>query len=119
VESADPLAGIHAAITRQDRDGHPGEGWRPEQRLSAAEALALFTRDASHAAFSEALTGTIEPGKRADLTVLDKNPLLCTPAEILDIEVLATLVDGSTIFSSADAPCDFGAPETVSITENR
>jgi len=110
VETPAPLAGIHAAITRQDRDSRPAEGWFPEQRLSATEALALFTRDASHAAFSEASTGTIQPGKRADLTVLGRNPLLCAPAEIPDIEVLATLVDGRAVYSSPHAPCDFGAP---------
>ena len=107
VESPAPLAGLYAAITRQDLSGHPDGGWHPEQRLSAEEALSMFTRDAGYASFSEERTGTIEPGKRADLTVLEMNPLLCAPKEIPEIEVLATLVDGKVVFRADGFHCDF------------
>ncbi len=107
VESPAPLTGIYAAVSRQALDGTPEGGWRPEERLSPGEALAMFTRDASFASFSEELTGTIEPGKRADLTVLALNPLLCAAEEIPEIEVLATLVDGKAVFKADSFPCDF------------
>jgi predicted amidohydrolase YtcJ len=107
VESPAPLAGIQAAVTRQDLSGQPAGGWYPEQRLSAAEALSMFTRDARYASFSEERVGTIEPGKLADLTVLSMNPLLCAPEEISGISVLATLVDGKTVYRAEDCPCDF------------
>jgi len=107
VESPDPLAGLHAAITRQDRSGHPAGGWYPGQRLSAEEALTMFTIDAGYASFSEESTGTIEPGKRADLTVLATNPLLCAPQQIPEIEVLATVVDGKAVFKADGFACDF------------
>jgi predicted amidohydrolase YtcJ len=104
VESADPRLGLYAAVTRRGLDGLPEGGWNPGERLSPAEALAMFTRDAGWASFSEGLTGTIEPGKRADLTVLSLNPLLCAAEEIPGIEVLATLVDGEYVFSKEDRP---------------
>lgn len=107
VESAAPLAGIQAAITRQDSSGHPRGGWYPEQRLSAVEALSMYTRDAGYASFSEESTGTIEPGKLADLTVLAMNPLLCAPEAIHGIPVLATLIDGKTVYRAKECPCDF------------
>lgn len=107
VESPAPLAGLYAAVTRRDLSGAPGEGWHPEQRLSPEQALSMFTRDAAYASFSEEASGTIEPGKRADLTVLAANPLICAPADIPEIKVLATLVDGRTVFKAAGFDCDF------------
>ncbi len=107
VESADPLLGLYAAITRQSPEGTPDGGWSPGERLSPTEALSMFTRDASYASFSEDLTGSIEPGKRADLTILAKNPQLCAPEEIPDIDVLATLVDGKAVFKADGFHCDF------------
>ncbi len=107
VESPAPLAGMYAAVTRRDLSGAPQEGWHPEQRLSPEEALSMFTRDAAYASFSEEVTGTIEPGKRADLTILAVNPLICAPADIPGIEVLATLVDGKTVFKADGLDCDF------------
>lgn len=107
VESPAPLAGIYAAMSRQDPSGAPAGGWRPEERLSAAEALAMFTGNAARASFSEALNGTLERGKRADLTILSGNPLLCTPQQVLALDVLATLVDGKAVYQAENCPCDF------------
>ena len=67
----------------------------------------MFTRDAAYASFSEEVVGTIEPGKRADLTILAVNPLICAPADIPGIQVLATVVDGKTVFKADNFACDF------------
>lgn len=53
VESEDPRLGFYAAVTRQDLSGQPVEGFLPGERLSRAEALALFTKDAAYAEFAE------------------------------------------------------------------
>jgi len=95
---SNPLWGIHAAITRTDRDGQPAGGFMPEQRVSAAEALAMYTSDAAFASFSEKDKGTLEVGKIADVTVLSKNILEIPAPEILDTEVVMTIVGGAIAY---------------------
>ena len=101
VESADPRLGLYAAITRQDREGQPAGGWQPQERVSALEALAMFTRHAAFAAFEEDERGSLAPGRRADLTVLDRDPLAVAPAELLQARVLLTLVGGRVVHEAA------------------
>ena len=102
VESLDPLRGIHAAVTRRRPDGSPGEeGWYPEQRLTVAEAVRAYTRGAAYAAGQEAVAGSITPGKLADLVVLSRDIFTCDPMDILDTEVLATVLDGRFVHRAA------------------
>lgn len=97
VESADPRLGLYAAITRQDRAGQPAGGWQPQERLAPAEALALFTRHAAYAAFEEQERGGLRPGMRADLTVLDRDPLSAPATALPEARVLYTVVDGQVV----------------------
>jgi hypothetical protein len=94
VESNNPLLGIYAAITRKDPDGRPEGGWFPEQRMTIKEAIKGFTIWAAHAAFQEDVLGSIEVGKYADFTVLDKDILEVKPEEILKTQTLYTIVGG-------------------------
>ena len=87
VTPLNPLLGIHAAVNRAEA----------EQRLQPGEALRLFTLDAAHLAFEENETGSIAPGKAADLVVLGANPLAVPPGEIADIPVEMTFVDGINV----------------------
>jgi hypothetical protein len=100
VESPDPLLGIYAAVTRQDGKGEPAGGWHPEQRMTIEEAIRGFTIWAAQAAFQEKLLGSIEVGKLADFTVLDKDILTVSGAEILKTRVLYTIVDGRVVYSA-------------------
>jgi predicted amidohydrolase YtcJ len=94
VDPETPLVGIHSAVTRQDRDGHPAGGWHPGQRMTLDEALAAYTTGAAYAAFEEKDKGRIVPGAWADLTILSED-LRRIPAErIADVAVRATLVGG-------------------------
>ncbi len=102
VESENPLLGFYAAVTRQDLDGRPAGGWRSGERLSPAEALALFTSDAAYAAFEEAWRGRIEPGYAADLTVLERDPLAVPAADIPGIAVRMTIVGGRIAHGSPE-----------------
>jgi predicted amidohydrolase YtcJ len=98
VESNDPLLGIYAAVTRQDVDGNPEGGWFPEQRMTREEAIKGFTIWAAYGAYQEDVLGSIEVGKLADFTVLDKDILSIEPKEILTTDVLYTIVGGKIVF---------------------
>ena len=54
VESPNPFPGLAAAVSRQDPNGQPPGGWRPQERVSFEQALAGFTRGAAYAGFAEA-----------------------------------------------------------------
>lgn len=100
VEVADPLVGIHAAVTRRRADGSPGpDGWRPEQRLTVEQALRCYTRGAACAAGRETDLGSIAPGKLADFTVLDRDILAVEPHDIRSVKVSATVVGGTMVFN--------------------
>ncbi|MBI4484093.1 MAG: amidohydrolase [Acidobacteria bacterium] len=98
VEHVSPLMGFYAAITRQDAKGWPPEGWLPEHCMTREEALRSFTLDAAYAAFEEGLKGSLEAGKLADLVVLSENVLEIPPSEILQTEVLMTVLGGKIAY---------------------
>lgn len=95
VEPINPLWGIHAAVTRRRADGSPGaDGWYPEQRLTVAEAIEGFTRGPAFAGNNEQELGSLERGKLADITIVDRDLFSCDPMEIRSAQVLATIVGG-------------------------
>jgi predicted amidohydrolase YtcJ len=94
VESNNPMLGIYAAVTRQDPAGWPEGGWNPEQRMTIEEAIKGFTIWAAYSAFQEDVLGSIEVGKYADFTVLDKDILEISPQEILNTKTIYTIVGG-------------------------
>jgi len=94
VESERPMLGFYAAITRQDPKGWPEGGWHPDQRLTRDEALRCFTLDAAWAAFQEAEVGSLQQGKRADITVLSADIMSIPPAAILTTDAVMTIVGG-------------------------
>lgn len=94
VESPNPMLGIYAAITRMDVNQEPSGGWFPEQRMTIQEAIRGFTEWAAYGAFQEDVLGSIEKGKYADFTILDKNILEIEPEEILTTKTLYTIVHG-------------------------
>lgn len=98
VESCNPLWGIHAAVTRQDRTGYPEGGWRPAEKLSPEEAIELFTIGSAYACHEEAIKGTLSPGKLADFVVLPANPAQVEPEKLLHMKVTATYVGGNRIW---------------------
>ena len=97
VEELDPLQGLVAGVLRT-LDERPA--WRPEQALSVAEALRATCTAPAWLARDERRRGTLEPGKLADLVVLDRDPLGCPPEQLPGIEVLATMVGGRITYVS-------------------
>jgi predicted amidohydrolase YtcJ len=100
VEPLDPLAGLHAAVTRQRPDGSPRGGWTPEQRIPLAEALRAYTYGSAYAAGQEADLGALSPGKLADLVVLSRDLFAIPPEEILRTEVVMTMTGGRIVYEN-------------------
>lgn len=98
VEAIDPLAGFHAAVTRQDADGWPEGGWHPEQRVSREQALRMFTSDAAWSVFEEKLKGSLTPGKLADMVVLSQDIMRVPDDRLLDTQVLITWLGGRIVY---------------------
>jgi len=86
-----PLVGIAAAVTRTSRHGHVAA---PEEAISVSAALEAYTLGAARAAGIDAVAGSLEPGKRADLLVLSTNPLECPVTQLASIQVLETWMKG-------------------------
>ena len=100
VESADPFAGLAAAITRSNAEGEPFGGWRPTERVTREQALAGFTSEAAFAGFAEGRFGRLLPGERADFVLVDTDPLLATPDAIRATKVHETWVGGQKVYDA-------------------
>lgn len=98
VEPPNPFYGLHAAVTRQDRDGNPPGGWRPGQKLTLVEAFAAFTTGAAHAGHAETKVGTLAPGKYADFIIVDRDPFAIAPGQLWKTRVDETWLAGRRVF---------------------
>jgi hypothetical protein len=99
----DIFYGLHAAITRRDKDLQPEGGWYPEQNMTPEEALRGYTIWGAYSAFVENETGTLEPGKWADITVMDIDPLAVgktNPDKLLEGKILLTMVAGNIVYDN-------------------
>lgn len=99
VEVGTPQIEFYAAVARKDLDGFSTEDWYPEEALTRAQALTLFTSAPAYAAFMEDDLGTIEVGKLADFTVFDRDIMTVPEDEILQAETVMTVVHGEIVFT--------------------
>ena len=100
VEPINPFYGLHAAVTRQDRDNQPLDGWMPHEKLSRTEALALFTTGSAYAAHQENEIGQISPGYWADFIILEEPYFEVPEEDIWKIKVHKTFVAGNEVYSA-------------------
>jgi predicted amidohydrolase YtcJ len=89
---------IYAAVTRKTLKGTPEGGWFPEQRISVEDALKAYTINNAYAAFEANERGSLQEGKLADITVFDRNLLEIPEDEILQTDVVLTIIDGKIVF---------------------
>jgi len=94
-----PIIGVYSAISRRTE---AGEFLLPEEGISPLEALKMYTIDAARATFGETSKGSIEPGKLADLVVLNGDPTELPTDEIKDIEVEMTILNGEVVWDRTD-----------------
>jgi hypothetical protein len=98
VSSMNPLDGIQVAVTRREPDRDAGPAWIGEEAISLSEAIAGYTIGGAYLGFAEKETGSLEPGKSADLIVLDRNLFEIPAWQIHQARVLWTLLEGREVY---------------------
>jgi hypothetical protein len=99
VEDISPFKTFLAAVFRVDAKGYPAGGFQPENALSREEAIRGMTIWAAKADCLEREVGSLEPGKRADFVVLDRDLMKVGAGEVLQTQVVATYSGGRRVFA--------------------
>ena len=99
VELANPFYGLHAAVTRQDRNNQPVKGWYAHEALTLDQAFRGFTLDAAYAGHMEDTLGTLTPGKWADFILVDQDIFTIDKKDIWKTQVQATYIAGKNVYS--------------------
>ena len=96
--------GLHSSVTRRNKALQPEGGWLPHERLSVEEAVRAFTAWPAYAGLLENETGTLAPGKWADITVIDRDPFQVlnsdAPEAFLDGQVVMTIMGGQITYEN-------------------
>ena len=92
-----PLIGMYAAVSRRALTGETVVG---SERVSAGEALRMYTLGGAFAAFQEADRGTSETGKLADLVLLDMDPTRVDAGQVRHIKPTMTLIGGQVVWQA-------------------
>jgi predicted amidohydrolase YtcJ len=95
VVPANPIMGVYSAVSRKTE---AGDFVLPHEQITPLEALKMYTQVAAKATSEERVKGSIEPGKLADLVVLNGDPTKLPANEIKDIEVEMTILDGEVVW---------------------
>lgn len=91
-----PMVGLYSAVTRKGMTGHQ---FALSEAITREQAIRLYTAKAAAVAWDETKKGTIEPGKFADLIVLDKDPLTVPAEQLLQTQVDQTYVGGKLVWA--------------------
>lgn len=96
VEDVDPVASYYSSVSRMMSNG---EVLTPRQKMSRMEALKSYTINNAYAGFEEDIKGSLEVGKLADITVLDRDILTIPEEDIPNIAISYTIVGGEIMYS--------------------
>lgn len=100
VEPINPLANFYAGVARKTLDGVPEDGFEIEQRMTREETLKSMTLWNAFAAYEESKLGSIEVGKRADVTILDNDIMTIEESDILSTDVSMTIIAGEVVYEA-------------------
>lgn len=95
ITTVNPFIGIYTAVSRFTKQRTP---FGQEQRVSLMDAIRMYTYNAAYASFDETIKGSIEPGKLADIVILNTSILTCPIEEIPEVRVDATILDGEIVY---------------------
>jgi predicted amidohydrolase YtcJ len=98
VEVGDPRVEFFSLVQRTDFNGFHTDDWHVEEKLTHDQALKTMTIWAAYAAFQEDIRGSIEVGKKADLSIFNKDWMTIEPIEVMDSETVMTIVDGKITY---------------------
>jgi predicted amidohydrolase YtcJ len=98
VEVGDPRIEFYAAVYRHSLTGFANADWHLDEAVTRDQALRMLTWAPAYAAFAEKDRGTLEAGKKADVTVFSKDLMTIAPPEILKVDTVLTVVDGKVVF---------------------
>jgi hypothetical protein len=98
VEAVNPALGLQSMVARMAGDGEP---FFPEEAVSLDEAVRAYTLNGAHATFEEGSKGTIAPGMSADLVVFETDLRSVDPAELSQVRVDLTILDGRIVYERA------------------
>jgi len=107
VSSLDPLQAIEVAIRRQDPDASSAADLpvlNADERVDLSAMIEAYTINGAYLMRQEQIVGSIEVGKRADLTVLDRNLFEIAAEEINEAVVELTLLDGEVVYQADGQP---------------
>ena len=100
VELANPFYGLHAAVTRQNRDNQPVKGWYEHEALTIEQAFKGFTLDAAYGGHMEDNIGSLVPGKWADFILVDQDIFAVPAQDIWKTQVIQTWLAGEKVFDA-------------------
>jgi len=98
VEPMNPMIGLYACTTRELITGGPPGGWIPSEKISIDDCIRAYTLGSAYAEFEEKRKGSLEPGKFADIVVLSADVTKIPPRQILQTEVLLSIVGGKLVY---------------------
>ena len=99
ISEFNPFITIHRAVTRSFDNGLPPNGWNPIEKVSVAQAIRAYTWGAAYSQFRDSELGTIEEGKLADITVLDRSLFFDPVEQIRESKVVLTIMNGKVIYN--------------------
>jgi hypothetical protein len=100
VESLNPMEGIYSAVSRKSIADKTGNAWLEDESLPIEKAVEFYTLGSAYSSFEEAVKGSLQVGKLADIVVLSKDIFTIPEEEILSTEVVYTILGGKIIYSS-------------------
>lgn len=100
VTSLNPIEAIQVAVTRRGPAEAEGPAWIPEEKIDLAAMLAAYTINGAYLNHEEKEAGSIEPGKAADLIVLDRDLFKIPPEKIHEAKVVLTLLEGQEVYQT-------------------
>jgi predicted amidohydrolase YtcJ len=98
VEPVNPFRGLYACVTRESPAGEPTGGWEPQEKLPLDDCIRAYTSGSAYAEFEDGKKGELRVGECADFLILSQDLTKATPADILKMEVVRTVVGGRTVY---------------------